>query len=184
MTYWDGKMRLKWISLKIPSFVGDGPISNLQKRKDCKCKPPNDGWVKLNFDGASRGNPGIAGIGCCIHNSKGEEIFALAYPLGICSNNEAELRALQEGIKLCKILKAGKINIEGDSAIIINALRKGNMPNWKLNVVLTNILNDIQSFEEVIFNHVYREGNSRADQLANKGADGNSLINIKPGQHP
>ncbi|XP_057817988.2 uncharacterized protein LOC131031006 [Cryptomeria japonica] len=183
MTEWDGEMRLKWIGLKIPPYVGDGPSINLQKRKECKCCPPKDGWFKLNFDGASRGNLGISGIGYCIHNSKREEIAILASPMGISSNNEAELRALHEAIKLCKILKLGKINIEGDSTIVINALRKGNIPNWKLNAILSNVMIDIQSLVEITFNHIYREGNSRADQLANKGADGFSSINIKPG-HP
>ena len=33
--------------------------------------PPN-GWFKLNFDGASRGNTHIVDLGCVIHSWEGE----------------------------------------------------------------------------------------------------------------
>ncbi|XP_059070798.1 uncharacterized protein LOC131860404 [Cryptomeria japonica] len=43
MSQWDDKMRLKWIGLKIPLFVGDGLVSAIHKRRDCKWMPPEEG---------------------------------------------------------------------------------------------------------------------------------------------
>lgn len=77
--------------------------------------PPKVGWFKLNFDGASRGNPESAGLGCNLHNSKGDEVAYMALPLGKCTNNVAEMKALAIGINLCIILNIKRINIEGDS---------------------------------------------------------------------
>ncbi|XP_059076528.1 uncharacterized protein LOC131875851 [Cryptomeria japonica] len=184
MSYWDEKMRLRWKGLKIPPFIGKGPPSNNTKRAECKWLPPKARWIKLNFDGPSRGNSGDVGLGYCLHNSKGEELAHMAIPMGKSTNNEAELNALVEGINLCKILNVKTINIEGDSSIIINALRKGVMPDWKLNASLTEILTDIRTFDRVIYNHIYIEGNKRDDYLANMGADGKTVIHVAPGIYP
>lgn len=58
VSYWDEKMRLRWKGLKIPPFIGKGPPSNDITHAECKWLSPNAGWIKLNFDGVSRGNPG------------------------------------------------------------------------------------------------------------------------------
>lgn len=92
MSYWDEKMRLRWKGLKIPLFIGKGPLPNNTKCAECKWLPPKAGWVKLNFDGASRGNLRDTGLGCCLHNSKGEELVHMAIPMGKSTNNEAELK--------------------------------------------------------------------------------------------
>lgn len=33
---------------------------------------PNEGWVKVNFDGASKGNPGPFGAGWVARDAKGD----------------------------------------------------------------------------------------------------------------
>jgi hypothetical protein len=44
--------------------------------------PPPTGFIKINFDGASKGNPGPAGYGAVIRNSKGEILILAAGYLG------------------------------------------------------------------------------------------------------
>ena len=61
---------------------------------------PPKGWAKLNFDGASKGNPGKARIGCIIRSDSSQWLIKRAKPLGIASNNIAKLEALQEGLQL------------------------------------------------------------------------------------
>ena len=88
----------------------------------------------------------------------------------------AELEAAEEGINLSIKLNIKKLIIEGDSQIIINALRKGHTPNWMLNSKLEVITNSLLTFDNLRFAHIYREGNKEADSLANLGTDGlNSL---------
>lgn len=54
------------------------------------------------------------------------------------------------------------------------------MPHWQLNEFLLKSLELIQLFSKVTFNHIYREGNSRANQLANLDADVKNIINLHP----
>lgn len=82
----DDAIRNKWNGLKIPPFIGDNEEGSTQKRKECKWKAPQRGWYKLNFDGSSRGNSGVAGIGCCIHDQEEKTNASLAKPIGIALN--------------------------------------------------------------------------------------------------
>ena len=171
---WDAEMKKHWPLLINPHFAYKK--KNDLARASCKWEPPPPGWMKLNFDGASRGNPGKAGIGCIIRDETGNWIAKRSKTLAMTSNNIAELKAAEEGINLSIKLKIKKLIIEGDSQIIINALRKGNTPNWVLNSKLESITNSLSTFEDIRFAHIFREGNKEADLLANLGTDGlNSL---------
>ena len=141
--------------------------ANKEARKSCKWIPPPKGWAKLNFGGAARGNSGKVGIGIIINNDKGEWIAKKAFSIFPTSNNLVELKALEEGLKICSDLGLSKIVIEGDSQIILNAIRKKTTPNWVLNSRLEWIILLLDHFEDIKIEHIYREGNGKADSLAN-----------------
>lgn len=65
---------------------------------------PASGCVKLNVDGSCRGNPGTCGGGGVIRDSVGTVLGGFSACFGQGTNNEAELRALKEGVALCKSL--------------------------------------------------------------------------------
>ena len=98
-------------------------------RKKCKWVTPPIGWKKLNFDGASKENPRKVGLGCIVRSENGDWILKWAKPLGNVTNNIAELEALKEGLKLRIKKNVKKLIIEGDSQIILNAIRKWQTPN-------------------------------------------------------
>lgn len=68
---------------------------NQNARNECRWEPPPKGSLKLNFDGASRGNPCKMGLGCIIHSDSGGWIIKRAKPMGIETNNITKLEALQ-----------------------------------------------------------------------------------------
>eukprot|EP00253_Pinus_taeda_P011321 PITA_11321 len=76
--------------------------SNLTPPKDSPGwhKPPA-GFLKLNFDGASRGNPGLAGIGGVIRNHRGEILYIYSQALGEATNNEMEFAAMEKALEFC-----------------------------------------------------------------------------------
>ena len=55
--------------------------------------------LKLNFDGSSLGNPGMASIGGVIRNEEGTILLYYSGPARVCSNNKAELLSLNIGLQ-------------------------------------------------------------------------------------
>ena len=147
-------------------------------RLNCKWEHPPLGWKKLNFDGASRGNLGKAGIGCIKWDEYGNRLVERSKPLEKVSNNIVELEAVAEGINLSIKLKIKQLMIKRNSQIINNSLRKRETPNWVLNSKLEDIVNSLSAFEEVIFLHIFREGNKEADKLANLDTDGINTLSF------
>ncbi|XP_042495070.1 uncharacterized protein LOC122074306 [Macadamia integrifolia] len=86
--------------------------------------PPMDGWWKLNCDGSSLGNPGNAGAGGIIRNSKCQIVAIYSSYLGIASNFHAEFNALIEGIERARELNCASLWIECDSGAVMAAKKE------------------------------------------------------------
>jgi len=56
--------------------------------------PPGD-WIKLNLDGASRGNPGPTGAGGVFRGPHGNWVFGFSINLGRCTVVKAKLLTLK-----------------------------------------------------------------------------------------
>lgn len=140
---------------------------------------PPEGSLKLNFDGASRGNPGAAGIGGVIRNQDGDIIHIYCRALGVCTNNEAEFAALEQGLKIIRTMRRGNFIVEGDSALTISVARRlqaGTKANkatkhWRLAKATESIEEVIANLRGIVFQSVRRNANGLADFLANHGAD-------------
>ncbi|XP_059070463.1 uncharacterized protein LOC131860113 [Cryptomeria japonica] len=109
---------------------------------------PAIGWSKVNFDGASAGNPGQSGIGCILRDFDGLCIKEISEKIGVATNNEAEFRATFRGLQLGKELGVQKIHLEGDSLNVINVIHFSSTPCWPLNQWLQPILVLLASFDE------------------------------------
>jgi ribonuclease HI len=125
----------------------------------------------LNFDGASRGNPGPAGIGAVIFHN-GKEIWASCQYIGTKTNNQSEYSALILGLKEALTRDIKCLQVYGDSQLIINQING----EYKVrNPGLQDLYKEVQDlqahFESIVFTHVYREFNKRADQLSNMALD-------------
>ena len=78
---------------------------------------PSDGWWRMSFDGAASKKG--AGVGISIKPLVGEPKL-LSYKLDFkCTNNVAEYEALILGLKALKDLQAQRVDIQGDSELII-----------------------------------------------------------------
>ena len=133
----------------------------------------------LYADGGARGNPGPAGAGSVVFDSLGKRVVEVSDYLGVATNNIAEYEAVIRGLTALslayppEILKSTPLTIRMDSKLVIEQL-KGNYkvkhPNLvPRHLILKNLL--ARSFGEVSFEHVYREKNKDADELANIAMD-------------
>ncbi|XP_065024002.1 uncharacterized protein LOC103998075 isoform X19 [Musa acuminata AAA Group] len=111
---------------KVMETAGSGSVSTEQSNKHLKQKSsleaktishPDVSCI-IEFDGASKGNPGKAGAGVILRNLDGSVISRLREGLGVVTNNVAEYQALLLGMKFA--LKKGykKIQAQGDSKIV------------------------------------------------------------------
>lgn len=128
---------------------------------------------KLFVDGASRGNPGPAGIGMlCTAGDK--TIFEHGFAIGTQTNNFAEYAALICGLfLLAKHLdgKRARLEIVSDSQLLVfqlNGLYKVKHPTIKTLMAKAQSL--VTKFDWKA-THVLRDNNKLADKLANKGLD-------------
>ena len=122
-------------------------------------------------DGASRSNPGDASIGVSIVLD-GKEVHVISKKIGIATNNEAEYQALIDGLNFCIDNSIKEIDVFLDSNLVVEQVNK----NYKVKAENLKVLNSkvdelIQEFNFIKINHVYREENKRADQLANMALD-------------
>jgi ribonuclease HI len=123
---------------------------------------------KLNFDGCSKGNPGLSGAGAVIYHFN-IEIWAEGLYIGKnYTNNYSEYMGLIFGLQQAKKLNIKNLIVEGDSLLVINQM-KG---KYKCNSAdLLNLYRQAKelekSFERIEYYHIYRNYNKRSDQLAN-----------------
>ena len=126
---------------------------------------------QLYCDGASRSNPGDASIGISILLD-GKEVHTISKKIGNATNNEAEYQALIDGLNYCVDNSIKEIQVFLDSNLVVEQVNK----NFKVKAGNLKVLNSkvddlIQEFNFIEINHVYREENKRADQLANMALD-------------
>ncbi len=122
-------------------------------------------------DGASRSNPGDASIGVSI-SLDGKEIHTISREIGIATNNEAEYQALIDGLNYCIDNSINEVDVFLDSKLVIEQVNKNyKVKAHNLKEFNSQVENMIKEFKYIEFNHVYREDNKRADQLANLALD-------------
>jgi len=104
------------------------PITKAQHVASIAWQPPLPKSVKLNTDGAARGNPGLAGAGGVIRNSAGQWLVGFAAHLGVCSNVAAELHALRLGLLLAWQEGYRALICEVDAKVILDLLKSNESP--------------------------------------------------------
>lgn len=68
--------------------------------KQIRWEIPPKGWLKLNTNGSSLGNPRIVGGGGIVCNNDGAWVLGFSRHIGITSNFMVELWALRDGLIL------------------------------------------------------------------------------------
>jgi ribonuclease HI len=134
--------------------------------------PPDPGHLIVACDGASRGNPGPAGIGVEITTEDGTVVSEIARGIGETTNNVAEYTAVIEGLALAKELGARSVTLRSDSLLLISQLTgRYRVKSTHLQPLHRRARSIAAGFERTSFEHVPREENREADRLANEGVD-------------
>jgi ribonuclease HI len=127
-------------------------------------------------DGASRNNPGEAGIGIVLKNENGVIIGTEKKYLGITTNNVAEYSALIRCIEIVSTsgtLQCSSLVVHTDSELMarqINGQYKVKDAQLKVLYQRAKTLAAQANFSFVI-KHISRSLNKEADELANEAID-------------
>lgn len=129
----------------------------------------------LNTDGGSRGNPGPAAAGLVIKDKNNELIKSLGEYLGICTNNDAEYRAVILGLETAKSLGIKNIICVMDSELVVKQLNgEYRIKIQRLKDFVLKVRKLEKNFESVTYTHVLRDENTEADLIVNSVLDSRS----------
>ena len=130
------------------------------------------GALVVNVDGGARGNPGPAAIAAVISDADGVVLEERRETIGAATNNVAEYRALLLGIERAAALGAERLELIGDSELVVRQV-KGDykVKDETLRGLHGQVLDALAGFESWSIRNIPREQNAEADKLVNEALD-------------
>jgi len=126
----------------------------------------------IYVDGASRGNPGEAGIGVLIMDEKGNVLEEVSQYIGETTNNVAEYRALLLALDKAESYSPTEVIIKTDSELMakqLNSIYK--VKGRSILPLFKQVKAKTSRFPRFSVQHISREENKRADVLANNAIE-------------
>ncbi|GAB4228005.1 MAG: ribonuclease HI family protein [Deltaproteobacteria bacterium] len=131
--------------------------------------PPH---ITVRIDGASRGNPGPAGIGAVVEFGDARAAKELCDYIGETTNNVAEYRALLMALEEAGRHACASLTVFSDSELLVRQMRgEYKVKSRHLLPLHEEARRRLRRFPAVRILHVPREENRRADLLANLAID-------------
>jgi ribonuclease HI len=126
------RKKIKLIAYVFIFFQDQLPSASMSVEKLAELEPSADTSYEtciIEFDGASKGNPGLSGAAAVLKTEDGSLIFKMRQGLGIATNNAAEYHGLILGLKHAIEKGYTKIKVKTDSKLVCMQM-KG---QWKVN---------------------------------------------------
>ena len=137
--------------------------------------------MRAHIDGASRGNPGPAGIGVLFLGPDGAVVERLHRGIGKATNNVAEYAALLLALEQAKAMGVKDLEVHSDSELLVRQLQgRYQVKHPALRPLYATARERIAGLRHFAIHHVPRELNAEADALANRGIDEAARIVSRP----
>jgi len=129
-------------------------------------------YLKIFFDGGSRGNPGPSAVGAVIYGPEDKKIGQVSEYIGKHTNNIAEYMALEKVLEYIEKINTKKIIFFTDSKLVHNQMRK----IWKIKdkrilAIYLGLTEKLSKYDTVDLRLIPREENREADKLVNEALD-------------
>ncbi|MBO4812644.1 reverse transcriptase-like protein [Candidatus Saccharibacteria bacterium] len=159
-------VHLNETSLSVIDIEGEKTTSDHNYHRDTA------NGVTINVDGASRGNPGPAGIGYIIYDERGQLIEKGGEFIGFSTSRMAEYHAMRKGVERAIELGYKTVRFISDNLMVVNQLSGiFTVKNRDIMPIYRDIKKKLDQFEAVSFTHVPRSQNAAADSEANQAID-------------
>jgi len=121
------------------------------------------------IDGASSGNPGDASVGVVVINNKHNKKETFSKYIGTATNNFAEYSALIFALERIIERDGKSMHVKSDSELLVKQLHgEYKIKNEQLKVLNAKVLTLVSKLESFSIEHIFREKNKEADNLAKK----------------
>jgi ribonuclease HI len=151
--------------------IGPGELETPEKKQH-RPRARRGKRLIIHSDGASRGNPGEAGLGALIEDEDGQVLARLARYLGKATNNHAEYAALIEALRAAVELGAGEVAVHADSELVVKQVKgEYRVKHPDLIPMHAEVMSLLSKFSGYVIKYVPRERNKEADALANEAID-------------
>ncbi|CAA6662395.1 unnamed protein product [Spirodela intermedia] len=119
------------ISAWYDTWLEDTPLAKISTQV-VRWRLPLVEHLKLNVDGAVRGNPRLAGGGGILRDHTESIIFAFSYFYNIQTNIAVEAMAIRDSLLLYEERNLHDIIVESDSRVLVQMLGAGSCSHWRL----------------------------------------------------
>lgn len=140
--------------------------------------------IVLHVDGGARGNPGPAAAGVCITDrDTSAPLFEAGFWLGQSTNNEAEYQGLIRGLDAAVRLNPRSLEVRADSELMVRQVQgKYRVKATNLKPLFRQVIEALTRVPDWSIEHVRRNMNERADELANLAMDAERdvIVNALP----
>ncbi len=135
----------------------------------------------IHIDGGARGNPGPAAAGVVIQNAQNSQyLHEAGYFLGRTTNNVAEYQGLLHGLKNAADLGAESVQIHSDSELMVRQINgEYRVKSAHLRPLHDEAQSLLNHFAHWTIQHVCREQNKLADDLANRAIDAQNDVHFE-----
>lgn len=165
-------------------FVQDTVEEALSRMEEPDTDGPETvgGTLHLFSDGGSRGNPGLAAIAYIVEDPvRGVILKQHGEVIGTETNNVAEYRALIEGLQAAKKLHPNRLICHLDSELVVKQLNgEYRVKMESLQAFVDEIREISAEIPDVVYQHIPREDNYRADKLVNEALDAAPPPSVRP----
>lgn len=137
-----------------------------------ECESTEQTTLKIYIDGAARNNPGPSGSGVCLMRGQ-DVLFEQGFFVGTRTNNQAEYLGLLIASYFVKEYAKHHemILVYSDSQLLVRQMTGIYKVRDPLLKKMQLIAYELLQPYNVKFCHIYREHNTRADLMANRGID-------------
>ena len=123
-------------------------------------------------DGASRGNPGQAGVAFIITDDSVNHSTGWYRYLGRATNNQAEYTALASALQHLQSRQSGMLKLYSDSELMVRQVNGFyRVKNPQLLELFNQVKKLLAGFPQWTLTHIPRLANGGADALANRAID-------------
>ncbi len=129
-------------------------------------------YLKIYFDGGSRGNPGPSAIGAIVYDQDDKRVGQVSEYIGKHTNNVAEYMSLEKVLEYISRFETAKLILFTDSKLVHNQVKKiWKIKDKKILDIYLRLNKRLSAYSTVDLRLVPREENKEADRLVNEALD-------------